>query len=219
MSVRKSFEEGLANLREDLLRLGHLTTEAVALSVDALKRQDVELAEKVIAGDDPIDRLHLEIQNRCMELIATQQPMAGDLRVIGAAMVIGIDLERVADHAEGVASAAIRLSRQPMLKPLIDVPRMAEVVQVMLKEALDAFVERDVQKARQVAQQDDEVDGLRSQVFRELLTYMMEDARNISRAMELILVTQHLERMGDHATNIAERIIYMVTGDLRDLNV
>lgn len=217
--MRKSFEEGLANLREDLLRLGHLTTEAVALSVDALKRQDVELAEKVIAGDDPIDRLHLEIQNRCMELIATQQPMAGDLRVIGAAMVIGIDLERVADHAEGVASAAIRLSRQPMLKPLIDVPRMAEVVQVMLKEALDAFVERDVQKARQVAQQDDEVDGLRSQVFRELLTYMMEDARNISRAMELILVTQHLERMGDHATNIAERIIYMVTGDLRDLNV
>lgn len=217
--MRRSFEEALGNLREDLLRLGHMAAEAVALSVDALKRQDVELAEKVIAGDEAIDRLHLEIQNRCMELIATQQPMAGDLRVIGAAMVISIDLERVADHAEGIASAAVRMARQPLLKPLIDVPRMAEVVQGMLKKALDAFVERDARKAAEVAADDDVVDGLRSQVFRELLTYMMEDPRNISRALELILVTQHIERMGDHATNIAERVIYMVTGDLRDLNV
>lgn len=217
--MRKSFEEGLAQLREDLLRLGYMASEALSLSVDALKRQDVELAERVIAGDEPIDRLHLDIQNRCMELIATQQPMAGDLRVIGAALVISIDLERVADHAEGIASAAVRMSRQPLLKPLIDIPRMAEVVQGMLTKALDSFVQRDVGKAAQVAQEDDVVDGLRAQVFRELITYMMEDPRNISKALELILVTQHIERAGDHATNIAERIIYMVTGDLRDLNV
>ncbi|MEW6046476.1 MAG: phosphate signaling complex protein PhoU [Bacillota bacterium] len=216
--MRSSFEEALRNLREDLLRLGHMTAEAMALSVDALNGQDVELAKKVIAGDEAIDRLHLEIQNRCMELIAIHQPMAGDLQIIGAAMVIAIDLERAADHAEGIASAALRIARQPLLKPLIDVPRMAEVVQGSIKKALEAFAERDARKAAKVAADDDVVDGLCSQVFRELLTYMMEDPRNISQALELILVVQHIARMGDHATNIAERVIYMVTGDLRGLN-
>ena len=217
--ARKSFDQELKTLEDMVLSLASITGEAVADSVEALKRREMKLVRKVHDSESQTDSLRHQIETKCVGLLATQQPMAGDLRRILAALVISIDLERMADHAEGVASAAERMMVQPPLKPLVDIPRMAEIVQEMLREAMDAFVRRDARLAADLAKEDDEVDSLRSQVFRELLTYMIEDPRNISRALELILVTQHLERMGDHATNLGERVVYMITGELSDLNV
>ena len=217
--ARKSFDQELKTLEDMVLQLASVAGDAVHDSVEALKRREMSLVRKVHELESQTDSLRHQIETKCVGLLATQQPMAGDLRRVLAALVISIDLERMADHAEGVASAAERMMVQPPLKPLVDIPRMAEIVQEMLKNAMDAFVRRDSRLAADLTKLDDEVDSLRSQVFRELLTYMIEDPRNISRALELILVTQHLERMGDHATNLGERIVYMITGELSDLNV
>jgi phosphate transport system protein len=193
--------------------------DAIHASVEALKDRDTARAEAIVRGDDRIDALHLDLEERCVRLLARQQPMAIDLRTILAVFAVSIDLERMADHAEGIAKCVKRLADQPLLKPLIDIPRMANLVQEMLRDAIEAFLRRDPGLAEAMAKKDDEVDALRSQVFRELLTYMMADPRTISRALELLLVAQHLERAADHITNIGERVIYMVRGELRELNV
>lgn len=217
--IREAFDQALHVLEEDLLRMGSLAGDLIHRAVEALKARDIQAAEAVIAEDDVVDRMHLDIEDRVVKLLATQQPMASDLRVLTSALAISIDLERLADHAEGISKATRRLAHQPPVKPLVDIPYMERLVQEMLHDALQAFVRRDPSLAEALAAKDDLVDTLRSQVFRELITYMMEDPRTISRALDLILVAQHLERAADHVTNIAERVIYMVTGELRELNV
>lgn len=217
--IREAYEEALRALEEDVVRMGSLAGDLIHRAVEALKHQDVQAAEAVIVEDDVVDRLHLDLEDRVAKLMATQQPMASDLRVLMAVLAISIDLERMADHAEGIAKATRRLSKEPLIKPLVDIPYMERLVQEMLRDALQAFVQRDVARAESLATKDDVVDALRSQVFRELITYMVEDPRTISRALDLILVAQHLERAADHVTNVAERVIYLVTGELRELNV
>ncbi|HEV2281425.1 MAG TPA: phosphate signaling complex protein PhoU [bacterium] len=219
MQTRETFDRELAGLQDDLLRMGALVEEAVRRSIEALRTRSVEGAETVIAADDAVDALHLELEERCLMLMATQQPMAKDLRTIAAVWAMTMDLERIGDHAVDIARATKRMADQPLLKPLIDIPRMAEMVQRMLRTGLDAFVQRDVGLAQQMAAADDQVDHLYGQVFRELLTYMIEDPHSIQRATYLLFSAQALERMGDHATNIAERVIYMVTGTLKELNL
>jgi phosphate transport system protein len=217
--TRELFLKEMEALQADVVRMATMAGEAIHASVDALRTLDSDWAERIVRDDDRIDALHLELEDRCMRLLARQQPMASDLRTIAAAFAISIDLERLADHAEGISKAVKRLAGQPHLKPLIDIPRMEGLVQAMLRDAMEAFLRRDPGLAEAMAKKDDEVDALRSQVFRELLTYMMSDPRTISRALELLLVAQHLERAADHITNIGERVIYMVQGELRELNV
>ncbi len=217
--TRDLFLKEMDALQADVVRMATMAGDAIHASVEALRDCDVSRAEHIISEDDKIDALHLEMEERCMRLLARQQPMASDLRTIAAVFAITIDIERLADHAEGISKAVKRLGDQPLLKPLIDIPRMEELVQQMLRDAMNALVRRDVALAEAMAQKDDEVDTLRSQVFRELLTFMMNDPRTVSRALELVLVAQHLERAADHVTNIGERVIYMVTGELRELNV
>ncbi len=219
MTTREAFDRELTQLQDDLLRMGALVEEAVRRSIEALRARSIEMADAIIEADNTIDALHLDLEDRCLRLMATQQPMAKDLRTIAAVWTMTIDLERMGDHAEDIARATKRTAEQPLLKPLIDIPRMAEIVREMLRDGLDAFVRRDTALAQRMAGKDDEVDHLYAQVFRELLTYMIEDPRNIPRATHLLMVAQALERMGDHATNVAERVIYMVTGTLRELNV
>ncbi|HLJ59971.1 MAG TPA: phosphate signaling complex protein PhoU [bacterium] len=218
MTTREAFDQDLRRLRDDLLRLGTLVQDAVRRSIDALRSRNVELAGAIVAADNTIDALHLELEERCMRLMATQQPMAKDLRTIAAIWVMTIDLERVGDHAEDIARIVQRIAAEPLVKPLIDIPRMADMVRAMLRDGLEAFVRHDVALAERMAAADDDVDHLYSQVFRELLTFMLEDPKTIQRATHLLMAAQALERMGDHATNIAERVIYMVTGTLRELN-
>jgi phosphate transport system protein len=215
---RKSFHLELEELQQDLLRMGSLVEKAIAEAVRSLAERDLELAEKVVAGDDLIDTMELDIENRCLRLLALQQPMASDLRVIGTALKIVTDLERMADHASDIAKVTIRLQGQPLIKPLVDVPRMAAIAREMTRQSLDAFVQRDVNMALAMIESDHEVDHLYSQIFRELLTYMMEDPRTIQQATYLLFVGMYLERIADHATNLGEWIIYMVTGEKKELN-
>ncbi|HLW59889.1 MAG TPA: phosphate signaling complex protein PhoU [bacterium] len=219
MTTRETFDHDLQHLQEDLLRMADLVDDAIRRAVDALQARSLDGVNTVIASDNAIDALHLELEERCLRLMATQQPMAKDLRMIAAIWTMTIDLERMGDHAEDIARITRRAAGQPLLKPLIDIPRMAEMVREMLHDGLDAFVRRDTALAERMAAKDDEVDHLYGQVFRELLTYMIEDPKNIQRATHLLMVAQALERVGDHATNIAERVIYMVTGTLKELNV
>jgi phosphate transport system protein len=217
--TREGYVKELEALQSDLVRMARMAGAAVHAAVQALKDRDVTQADRIIREDDAVDALHLELEERCMRLLALQQPMASDLRTIAAVFAISIDLERLADHAEGISRAAKRIVEQPLLKPLIDIPRMDALVGEMLRDAMDAFVDHDAALAEAMARRDDEVDGLRSQIFRELLTYMISDPRAVPRALELLLVAQHLERAADHVTNIGERVIYMVTGEFRELNV
>jgi len=206
------FHEQLATLKERLLVMGGLAEERVRLSVKALVEGDPKLVEHVLTGDGPINELHIEIDDRCLKLLALHQPMAADLRAIVAAVKINTDLERVGDLAVNIAEAARRYSTHPPVKRLIDIPRMASTAQRMLRDALDAFVRRDVQLAQQVLNEDDTLDSLKTQVFRELLTYMLQDPSTVEPALDLILISRHLERIGDHATNIGEDVIFMVSG-------
>lgn len=217
--TRETFDRELRRLQEDVAAMGVRAGSAIHRAVEALKARDLRAAEQVIAEDEEIDATHLELEERCMRLLATQQPMAGDLRMIASVFAITIDIERLADHAEGISRATKRLGYEPLVKPLVDVPKMEQIVQEMLREALEAFRARDPARAVRMAQKDDIVDGLRSQVFRELLEIMREDPQTVPRALELLLVAQHLERAADHITNIGERVVYMVTGELRELNV
>ncbi len=209
--VTPHFQEELATLKERLLTMGGLAEERVRASVEALARREGKLIDDVLIGDEPINQLHIEIDRRCFQLLALYQPMAVDLRAIVAAVKINTDLERVGDLAVNIAEAARRYVQHPPVKKLIDIPRMAEIAQVMLRDALDAYVRRDTSLAGRVLNRDDVLDALKTQIFRELLTYMLQDPATIEPALDLILVSRHLERIGDHATNIAEDVIFMVS--------
>jgi len=191
--------------------MGGLAEEHVRLAIKGLVDRDLELIDRVLVEDEPINRLHIEVDNRCFTLLALYQPMAADLRTIVAAVKINTDLERVGDLAVNIAEAARRYCSHPPVKKLIDIPRMATIAQTMLRDALDAFVRRDVALAQQVLNEDDRLDSLKTQILRELLTYMLQDPTTIEPALDLILVSRHLERIGDHATNIAEDVIFIVS--------
>jgi phosphate transport system protein len=205
------FQEELAQLTSRLLEMGGLAEDRVRSAVTALVERDTALVAQVLGGDQPINQLHIEIDSRCVRLLALHQPMAVDLRVILSAVKINTDLERVGDMAINIADAARRYLRHPPVKALIDIPRMAELAHGMLRDALDAFVRRDTDLAQRVLNADDTLDSLKTQVFRELLTYMLQDPHTIEPSLDLILISRHLERVGDHATNIAEDVIFMVS--------
>jgi phosphate transport system protein len=193
------------------LSAGFVNTFSVRSSVEALVERDAALVDRVLAGDVPINQLHIEIDSRCFKLLALHQPMAVDLRAIVSAVKINTDLERVGDLAINIAEAVRRYMRHPPVKELIDIPRMAAIAQSMLRDSLDAYVRRDTALAQAVLNEDDELDALKTQVFRELLTHMLQDPSTIEPALDLILISRHLERIGDHATNVAEDVIFMVS--------
>ncbi len=207
----RHFQEELEQLKARLLEMGGLAEEQVRLAVRGLVERDRALIEHVIAGDGPLNSLHIEVDNRCFTLLALYQPMAVDLRAIVAAVKINTDLERVGDLAINIAEAARQYATHPPVKKLIDIPRMAAIAQGMLRDALDAFVRRDTGLAQRVLDEDDALDALKTQIFRELLTYMLQDPGTIEPALDLILISRHLERIGDHATNVAEDVIFMVS--------
>ena len=205
------FREELETLQGRLLEMGGLAEERVRAAIQGLVTRDPSLFEKVLLGDEPINQLHIEIDNRCFRLLALHQPMATDLRAIVAAVKINTDLERVGDLAVNIAEAGTRYITHPPVKKLIDIPTMGDIAQSMLRDALDAYVRRDTQLAHLVLNEDDRLDALKTQVFRDLLTHMLKDQGTVEPSLDLILVSRHLERIGDHATNIAEDVIFMVT--------
>lgn len=207
----RHFQAELDDLHRRLLEMGGLAEARLQEAVAGLVRRDLGLLERVCVGDGPINQLHVEIDERAFTLLALYQPMATDLRAVVAAVKINTDLERVGDLAVNIAEAARRYLDHPPVKQLIDIPRMAAIAQQMLHDALDAYVRRDVALARTVLGRDDELDALKDQVFRELLTYMLQDTRTIQPALDLILISRHLERVGDHATNVAEDVIFLVS--------
>jgi phosphate transport system protein len=216
--VVRHFQEELETLKQRLLAMGGLAEERVRLAVRGVAERNAADIQLVLAGDEPVNDLHIEVDALAFKLLALHQPMAADLRVIVAAVKINTDLERVGDLAVNVAEAGKRYLHHAPVKPLIDIPRMGDIAQLMLRDALDAFVRRDIALAESVLAADDALDALKSQIFRELLTYMMQDTAKIEPALDLILVSRHLERIGDHATNIAEDVIFLVSAkDVRHL--
>ena len=217
-TIRTALNREESIIKDDILRMGSMVESAIDRSVAALKQRDAALAQQIIDDDKKVNQLRFKIEEECIALIATQAPTAGDLRAVIGATHIAVELERMGDHATGIAKITLRMLDQPLLKPLIDVPIMAGVVKEMTRTALDAFVRGDVDLARKVAARDDEVDQLYQQIFRELLTYMLEDPKNISRATFLLWVAHNLERIGDRAVNLCERAIFITTGQLGELN-
>jgi len=217
MEMRAAFHKKLREIQDEVLALGSMVSKATLRSIDALKNRDLELARQIVSDDKKINQRRFEIEEKCIELIATQQPMASDLRIIVAVLNIVTELERIGDHAEGIARIAIMIGDEPPLKPLIDIPRMAEQVVYMLHRSLDALVNRDAEAARRMVAEDDIIDQLYDQVFRELLTFMLEDPRTITRATRLIWVAHNLERSGDRVTNICERVVFVVTGKMEEI--
>jgi phosphate transport system protein len=211
-----SFDEELSTLKEKILLMGSKVEESIRLALKSIVDRDSRLAKKVIQSDRDINDIEIEIDEICHRLLALHQPMAGDMRFITSAMKINSDLERQGDLAVNIAERALTLNEVAPLKPFIDIPRMAHITQEMLKVSLDSLVSRDSKMARSVCERDDEVDNLNDQIIRELISYMLEDRANIKRALDLILVSRYLERIADHATNVAEDVIYMVEGkDIR----
>jgi phosphate transport system protein len=210
--MERQFDDELNTLKERLLRMATLAEESIVLAVRCLKDRKKKFAQQVFEGEESINLLDIEIDNLCMKLLALRQPMASDLRFITSAMRIAIELERIGDLSVNIAERALDLLKHPLLKPLIDIPRMAEMAQGMVKDSLDAFINHDDKLAKRVCERDDEVDDLNDQIFRELLTYMMQEYSTIKRAVDLILVGRYLERIADHATNISEDVIYLVKG-------
>jgi phosphate transport system protein len=217
--VVETLENELAKVKEELMKMGCLLEEQIFKAVKSLVDKDLELAHEVIARDDIIDKMELEIEKKCLQLVALKQPMARDLRFIGTALRIIVDMERMADHAEDICEITIRLYDQTYIKPLIDIPRMAQIAQEMVKIALQAFIDGNVELAMSLVEMESQSDNLYEQVYRDLLTYMMQDAHNIPQASDLLLVAGHLERIADHATNLAEMVIYNVEGRRIDINV
>jgi phosphate transport system protein len=209
--VVRHFQDELEQLKTRLLEMGGIAEEQVRTAVKGLVDRDHALIDQVLVGDDPLNSLHIEIDNRCFTLLALYQPMAADLRTIVAAVKINTDLERVGDLAVNIAEAARRYASHPPVKKLIDIPRMATIAQTMLRDALDAFVRRDTDLAQQVLNEDDRLDSLKTQIFRELLTYMLQDPSTIEPALDLNQISRHLQRIGDHATNVAEDVIFIVS--------
>jgi phosphate transport system protein len=217
--ARTTFERHLSEIEEDMLVLAGMVERAIDRSIDALKNRDTELARVVIVEDTDINRKRYETEEKCLELLALQQPMARDLRTIVAILHVIVDLERMGDHAEGIAKVAIMLADEPPLKPYIDIPRMAEVAVRMLRGSIESFKQRDVEMARHVCDEDDEVDALYDQVYRELITFMINDPKTIERATHITWIAHNLERIADRVTNICERVVYMVNGTIEELNV
>ncbi len=217
--TRTLLQQELTEVQEEMMVMAEMVASAIERSIRALKQRDAELARQIIADDLKVNDKRYAIEERCLEIIATQQPMASDLRTIISVLYIIVDLERMGDHAEGIAKLAILLADEPPLKPYIDIPRMAQVAIGMLRDAVEAFRRRDPQMARQVSDRDDEVDALYDQVYRELLTFMLQDPRTIQRATWLTWVAHNLERIADRATNICERVVYLVEGRIQEMNV
>ncbi len=217
--LRQTFERELQGLQDEVLVLGSMVETAITESVEALKRRDLEKSRELIAGDLQINEKRFAIEMACLTLIATQQPMAGDLRTIAGVLEIATELERIGDYAKGIAKINIMMGEAPLLKPLVDIPRMATKSLDMLHRALGAFVRQDVDMARAIPTEDDEVDALYNQIYRELLTYIMNDPTTIDRANYLLWVAHNLERCADRVTNICERVVFTVTGEMVEMDV
>jgi phosphate transport system protein len=218
INPRETLDRALQEQLDEILVLGSMVEESVRTAVAALKARDLKASEKIYESDELINKKHFEIEDRCITLIATQQPMAKDLRLLAAIIEISTELERMGDYAKGIAKINILLGDDPLIKPLIDIPRMADLGLDMLHRALGAFVAGDVEKARTIPKEDDQIDGLYNQVYRELVTYMIADTSTIDRANFLLWAAHNLERLADRVTNICERTIYMVTGEMRELD-
>jgi phosphate transport system protein len=219
MEIRTTFHKKLREIQDEVLVMGSMVEKALMSSVKALKDRDLGLAQQIVTDDIRVNQKRFEIEEKCIQLIATQQPMASDLRTIISALNIITEVERIGDHAEGIAKIVLMIGDEPPLKPLIDIPRMTEKTVDMLHRSLDTFVKGDADNARQIVAEDDEVDNLYDQVFRELLTFMAEDPKTITRATRLIWVAHNLERSADRVTNICERVVYMITGKMEELGV
>jgi phosphate transport system protein len=215
--IRKTFEHELQEVKDEILVLGSMVEHAILASVEALKKRDLEAARNILKADRDINTKRFEIENKLMILIATQQPMAHDLRLLASSMEIISELERMGDYAKGIANINIRMGDQPLLKPLIDIPRMAQKDVDMLHRALTAFVEEDVEAAQAIPVEDDEVDALYNQVYRELMTFVISDPKAIERANWLLWVAHNLERVADRVTNICERTVFIATGELKEI--
>ncbi len=217
MEIRTVFHRHLREIQDDIVAMGSMVSKAMLRSIEALKQRDMELAHQIIADDRKINNKRFEIEEKCVELIATQQPMASDLRIIVAILNIITEIERIGDYAAGISKIVIMIGDEPPLKPLIDIPRMADQAVDMLRRSLDAFVSRDAEAAKKIIAEDDFVDNLYDQIFRELLTFMSEDPKTITRATRLIWVAHNLERAADRVTNICERVVFVVTGKMEEI--
>lgn len=217
--VRVEYANELETLRGAVVAMSSMVDKAISRAIEALMHQDVRMAEEIITADRTVNNQRWGIEEDALRIIATQAPMAGDLRNIAAAIHIVTDLERMADHAAGIAKIVVDTASEPLLKPLVDIPRMAEISRGMLNDAITAYIEGDSDAARRIALVDDEVDALYEQVYRELLTYMMADPTTINRATHLLWVSHNLERIADRVTNICERVVFAETGELTEINV
>ena len=217
--MRRAFDEDLRGLQDQMIQLGDMAAGALTQSVNALKQQDMEAAREVIRHDGKINETRFAIEADCLRLIATQQPMARDLRSIAAVLEIITDLERCADYAAGIAKIALMIGHEPFIKPLIDIPRMLDKAVSMMERALKAFVDQDVEAARGIAAEDDEMDALYDQINNELISFMLQDPPTIRQATRLLWVAHNLERFADRVTNICERVVFTVTGEMREMNV
>ena len=217
--ARKAFRENMKALEKEIISQGELVNVALNLSVEALRDLDVAKAEKVIKDDSIINRKRWDIEERCINLLATQQPVATDLRELVAVLSISTDLERMGDHAEGIGKIVIMHGDKPLLKPLVDIPRMTEKASDMLTRSIEAFINKDAETAKAICNEDDEVDMLYDQIYRELLSYMVEDPAMITRATYLLWATHNIERVADRVTNICERIVFLVSGSMEKVKV
>jgi len=215
--TRARYDQNYAAIEGDILKMGSLVQDAIRNSIESLKQRDTNMAQEVIDRDLRINELRFKIEEACMTLIATQQPAAGDLRAVVAAMNIVVDMERMADHASGIAKTVIRMGDEPLLKPLIDLPKMADIARDMLSDSLDAFINRDAAAAKAIAPRDVEMDVLYKAIFDELVEIMAHKPGSVERATYLLWCAHNLERIGDRAINIVERVIFMTTGDMREL--
>ena len=215
--LRKTFENEIQQLKDDVLVLGSMVEQAILTSVEALRKRDIKASQRIFEDDKQINAKRFEIENKLMILIATQQPMAHDLRLLASSMEIISELERMGDYAKGIANINIRMGDAPLLKPLIDIPRMAQIGVEMLHQALSAFVNEDVETAKNIPVKDDEVDALYNQVYRELMTFVIQDPKTIERANWLLWVAHNLERVADRVTNICERTIFIATGEMSEI--
>ena len=215
--LRARYDQNYAAIEDDILKMGALVQDAIRNSIESLKQRDTNLAQEVIDRDLRINDLRFKIEEACLTLIATQQPTAGDLRAVVAAMNIVVDMERMADHASGIAKTVIRMGDEPLLKPLIDLPKMADLAREMLSDSLEAFIKRDAPAAKAIAPRDEEMDLLYKAIFDELVEIMAHKPGSVERATYLLWCAHNLERIGDRAINIVERVIFMTTGDMREL--
>jgi len=216
--LRKTFESDIKQLKDELLLMGSMVEQQTLDAVEALKKRDLEAARRIYAADAKINEKRFAIENQVMILIATQQPMAHDLRLLASILEVSAELERMGDYAKGMATINIRMGDEPLLKPLIDLPRMAQIASSMLHRALTAFVNEDAETAKAIPEEDDEVDALYNQVYRELMTFVMKDPKTIDRANYLLWAAHNLERMADRVTNICERTIFIVTGEIKEID-